>query len=286
MGYKEIPFVRLYARKISIYLTKLLLLAHFSANQVTLLNLLLGLVIGLVFIIGKGTPIVMFIGALGLHLWIILDHCDGEVARYRKETSITGEYFDYILHYILHPYFVFCISYSTARILNHNFLVYCGIFLGFNLILKDVIDYYRLFLPKTKALNIIRNPNPEFNNFSPSEKIYSKTLPKRNIQRKARVFSISNKIAKAIFKMSFILFIRAFIIGVTVIPLLTMIWPKMNIFSYRTNFFELYIVFLSIYAVLINALSLFINVWSYSLDSDYKKILADISGNSTSNRQI
>lgn len=89
MDYKEVLFVRLYARRISIYFTKLFLLARVSANQVTLLNLLLGLVIGLIFVLEKGIPIGMLISSLLLHPWIILDHYNGEVARYRKAMSIT-----------------------------------------------------------------------------------------------------------------------------------------------------------------------------------------------------
>jgi len=90
-----------FARKVSIYLTFVFIKLGFSANTVTGLFLFSGIVSAILFSLGSRTS--MLAGALVLQLWYILDHSDGEVARYRDEVSLTGSYFDYLTHYIVHP---------------------------------------------------------------------------------------------------------------------------------------------------------------------------------------
>ena len=41
-------------------------------------------------------------GALLLQLWYLLDHVDGQIARYRKTDGLTGRYFDFLMHHLIH----------------------------------------------------------------------------------------------------------------------------------------------------------------------------------------
>jgi len=50
-----------------------------------------------------GTKHSVLFGTFFLQLWYILDHVDGEIARYRKASTTTGIYFDGMVHYIAHP---------------------------------------------------------------------------------------------------------------------------------------------------------------------------------------
>jgi len=87
---------RWFARKVSIYITWLLLHTPISANQVTLLSL--AVMLGGLACIAAGTAALLAVGAALLLLAYILDCCDGEVARYRNQTSLRGEYLDALVH--------------------------------------------------------------------------------------------------------------------------------------------------------------------------------------------
>jgi len=100
-------FVRLW----SIYITRLVLPAGVSANQVTLMMIVTGVTAtGFFCLPSRGT---FLLGALLMQLWYTLDGVDGEVARYRhyqktgalvmdkRDGGLTGMYFDMINHYII-----------------------------------------------------------------------------------------------------------------------------------------------------------------------------------------
>lgn len=92
-------------RKISIYFTYFFIRLRVSANSITLIFLLVGIIASI--LMSNRGKIILFISAILFQLWYILDHVDGEVARFQKKTSLTGEYFDHISHYIVHPLFFF-----------------------------------------------------------------------------------------------------------------------------------------------------------------------------------
>lgn len=97
-------------RKVSIYVTKLLLYTRISANQTTGLSIVVGIVAGVFFIFGDKWSIL--IGALLLWLSYILDYSDGEVARYRGSASLTGSYIDKLNHIIVEPFSFAALSFG------------------------------------------------------------------------------------------------------------------------------------------------------------------------------
>ena len=89
---------RLYMRRLSPYVTRLLLATPLSANAVTALMIPAGLLAALCL------SLPVLIGAVGalafMQLQLLLDCCDGEVARWRGESSAMGIYLDRIAHHI------------------------------------------------------------------------------------------------------------------------------------------------------------------------------------------
>jgi phosphatidylglycerophosphate synthase len=89
---------RLYMRRVSPYVTRLLLGTSVSANAVTALMIPAGLLAAL----SLSFPGIL--GALGAVMFmqaqLLFDCCDGEVARWRGESSATGIYLDRIAHHI------------------------------------------------------------------------------------------------------------------------------------------------------------------------------------------
>ena len=96
------PWVdRWVVRKISIHLTWLLVHTPLTANQVTLISM--ALIAGGVVCLGAGHPLMPAAGAVGMFMGCVFDSCDGEIARFRKATSLRGVYLDTLSHAVTIP---------------------------------------------------------------------------------------------------------------------------------------------------------------------------------------
>lgn len=90
-----------FIRTISKYFTFIFLKTSITANHITFLSIICG-VLGSLFLM-IGLPLYFFVGALFFHLGFILDCVDGEVARIKKQQSIKGIYLDTLGHYLVNP---------------------------------------------------------------------------------------------------------------------------------------------------------------------------------------
>lgn len=121
-------------RRISIYITKLLLYTPITGNQVTLLWILLGVASGILFSFGNYWYSI--VAALLINLSVELDYVDGEVARYREATSAFGIYLDIFGHIIVYPTLFMGIAYGVYNN-YHNPIIFifgCSAFLCFSLL--------------------------------------------------------------------------------------------------------------------------------------------------------
>lgn len=112
-------------RSVSIYFTWLFLQTKISGNGVSILNVIIGILAAACFIGGS-----FWFYALGTALFIlnaILDGCDGEVARYREQSSLTGLFADRINSIFGLPLMLFGISVG----LYHQYGSVWVLFLGF-----------------------------------------------------------------------------------------------------------------------------------------------------------
>ncbi len=69
-----------------------------SANQVTVLSGAVALFGGA--LLASDSKVLVLLGVACFHLFAILDMCDGEVARYRKQGGVSGHYLDWYMHFI------------------------------------------------------------------------------------------------------------------------------------------------------------------------------------------
>ncbi len=90
---------RWYMRRLSVYATWLLVRTGLSANAVTGLMIVVGLV-GAAAISTTGVAGAAA-GVLLIQVYLLLDCSDGEVARWRETQSMTGVYLDRLGHYIV-----------------------------------------------------------------------------------------------------------------------------------------------------------------------------------------
>ncbi|WP_181010438.1 CDP-alcohol phosphatidyltransferase family protein [Streptomyces sp. SM14] len=89
---------RLYMREVSLRWTRHLVNSRISPNQLTYLMVLTGVLAGAALLIPGIAGALL--AALLIQLYLLLDCVDGEVARWRKQTSVTGVYLDRVGHYL------------------------------------------------------------------------------------------------------------------------------------------------------------------------------------------
>ncbi len=114
------------------YLTWILVKTRITANFITITGLLIGL-IGLLLISIGNNPLII-IGFILLYIYYVSDEVDGEVARYKKQTSLRGIYYDEIGHLFFQGWFFFSIGYSIYRINVEFIYIIFGIIATFFLI--------------------------------------------------------------------------------------------------------------------------------------------------------
>lgn len=107
----DTKYTALVARKFSIYFTWLLLHTPISANQTTFLFIILGILASLCFL--PSDYLLSLLGVFLLQIWFIFDCVDGEIARYRDTSSVTGSYFDLMAHDIVNSFLFICLSYGV-----------------------------------------------------------------------------------------------------------------------------------------------------------------------------
>lgn len=89
---------RMYMREISLRITRHLVDARVTPNQLTYLMILAGALGGAALLIpGWAGPV---LAAVLIQVYLLLDCVDGELARWRSQTSITGVYLDRVGHYL------------------------------------------------------------------------------------------------------------------------------------------------------------------------------------------
>lgn len=153
-------YPRMVSRRISIYITKLFLYTNVSANNVTLLMILVGIIASIFF--GFDQYIYSLLGALFLQFWFILDHVDGEIARYRKQSSIKGVFMDLLNHHIIHPLIFIFIGIGLYKNLGDFRILIMGTFIIFSLLLQDLINLDKKEASLWKAKNLYAEEKDNF----------------------------------------------------------------------------------------------------------------------------
>jgi phosphatidylglycerophosphate synthase len=89
---------RLYMRELSLRCDPYLVNTRITPNQLTYLMVVAGVLAGAALLVPGFVGALL--GALLIQLYLLLDCVDGEVARWRGQTSITGVYLDRVGHYL------------------------------------------------------------------------------------------------------------------------------------------------------------------------------------------
>ena len=141
----------LYQRKLSPYLTRILLRTSISANGVTWLMIIVGASIGPSLLIQGwvGIALALFLSQLQM----LIDCCDGEVARWRDTKSPMGIFLDKLGHYLAESLIPICFGLRLAGFPGEPFQSWVYPYLGallailviFNKGLNDAVHVARAF---------------------------------------------------------------------------------------------------------------------------------------------
>lgn len=177
----------LYQRRLSPYLTRLLLRTPISANGVTWLMIIAGASIGPALLIQGwvGIALALFLSQLQM----LIDCSDGEVARWRDTKSPMGIFLDKLGHYLAESLIPICFGLRLANWpeepINNSIYPYLGALLAILIILNkafnDAVHVARAFsglgkiqdqpganLPRKGVLRFLR----KIFNFLPAQRIF------------------------------------------------------------------------------------------------------------------
>ena len=151
-----------YLRKLSPYLTRILIPTGISANGVTWVMILSGFLAALSI-----TSLLPLVGLITLFLGqfqMLMDCVDGEVARWRKTSSAQGIFLDKFGHYLTESLIPICLGVHVMRMQGMaNYYLVIGLFVStlvlMNKAFNDMVHVARAFsglakLPEASALNI------------------------------------------------------------------------------------------------------------------------------------
>jgi phosphatidylglycerophosphate synthase len=152
-----------YLRDISPYLTRILLRGGFSANGVTWLMIIAAAAAA----VATGWPSVFgaILAVILVQLQMLLDCCDGEVARWRQTSSPRGVYLDRVGHYVAECGIAVALGVrATGELRVSGIWISAGLLLGLlialNKVENDLVHVARHYtgLPRLRDAEEVRAP--------------------------------------------------------------------------------------------------------------------------------
>lgn len=92
-------FARRISRPLALRVTWFILPTGISANRVTVLAI--AFAVAATCCLSLGTPLGLVFSAVLLQAWYLLDHVDGQLARYHRVASLDGVQLDYLMHHLV-----------------------------------------------------------------------------------------------------------------------------------------------------------------------------------------
>jgi phosphatidylglycerophosphate synthase len=111
-------------RKISPYFTKFFITHGITANQVSIMGILIGILSAVMLSSGA---VLMFVGCLFYQFWNLFDSVDGEIARVTDTKTRSGKYLETIGEAIAESCFVLFWGVGLSRMLDNVLFLYLGL---------------------------------------------------------------------------------------------------------------------------------------------------------------
>lgn len=104
--------------------------------------------------LGCGTLGGWLSAALLLHLWYLLDHVDGQLARFRGTASLDGVQLDYLMHHSLRLLLPLGCGYGLLRAMGQEIWLLAGLLWGLGLLMQGLTNdaMYKAFVQRLKRV--------------------------------------------------------------------------------------------------------------------------------------
>lgn len=136
-------------RHVSHFVTRLLLATPLTANHVTALSLIFGLAAALE--IASGGRQGETIGAVLFFVSYVLDNCDGEIARLKKQRSKFGHRFDTFVDWAVHAAFFFSLGLGIGLRTGERLWLWLEVAAAAGATINYVVSLVREHLAPTSA---------------------------------------------------------------------------------------------------------------------------------------
>ncbi len=140
------------SRPLALRVTWLVLPWGVSAHAVTLIAWLCALVAAAVFAVG--TIDAWLAAAAMLQLWYLLDHVDGQLARWHGTASLDGVQLDYMMHHTVNVCVPLGVGYGLAAALDEPCWLALGLMWGLGLLVIGLSNdtRYKAFIERLKTV--------------------------------------------------------------------------------------------------------------------------------------
>jgi len=129
-------------RRISLLITRVVVKINISPNSISIFSIILGMMAGFLFMLGE--YIYSIFAIISMFIWFVLDHVDGEVARYKNQKSNLGHYLDKMMHCLVHPLLFLGIGFGLYNKYGSITWLTLGIISAFSLFLIDLVYLNKL----------------------------------------------------------------------------------------------------------------------------------------------
>jgi len=140
-------------RPAALHVTRLVAPRGMTADHATIGAMLAALAAVAAF--GVGTSIGWLIGALLLPLWYLLDHVDGQLARFHRTASLDGTTVDYLMHHSLNILLPLGLGFGLLRETGSSAWILAGIAWGWGALVIGLRHdaRYKAFVQRLKLLH-------------------------------------------------------------------------------------------------------------------------------------
>lgn len=140
------------SRPLALRVTRVVLPLGISAHAVTLAAWSVGAVGAIA--LASGNPGGWLAGAIFLQVWYLLDHVDGQIARYRGTASLDGVALDYLMHHTMNLLVPLGVGFGVAHARGQPLWLAAGVAWGLSLqVLGQVYDTrYKAFIQRLKLV--------------------------------------------------------------------------------------------------------------------------------------
>lgn len=137
-------------RPLALYVTWVVAPWGISAHAMTVVALMCAVAAAVAFAVGGVRG--WLLGATLLQVWYLLDHVDGQLARYHRTSSLDGVQFDYLMHHLVNLLVPWGVAYGCVRSTGAEGWLVLGICWSLGLLLLGLANdtRYKAFIARLK----------------------------------------------------------------------------------------------------------------------------------------